>query len=53
MPPKTFPKGPLLARNDEKWNSLKPDIHRIYITESKTLPVTMTEIEKMHGFKGS
>jgi hypothetical protein len=53
MEPRVPPKGPRLTRNDEKWDSVKADIYRLYITESKTLPTTMSEIEDLHGFKAS
>jgi len=47
------PKGPRLTQNDKKWESLREDVHRIYVTNSETLPTTMSEIEKLHSFKAS
>jgi Clr5 domain len=31
------------------WDLVKPDLFRIYILENKTLTVTMSEIEEIHG----
>ncbi|KAE9378380.1 hypothetical protein N431DRAFT_541859 [Stipitochalara longipes BDJ] len=46
-------KGPILSRNDRKWESLKQEIQRVYMTENRTLPQTMLKIEQAHGFKAS
>ncbi|TVY33465.1 hypothetical protein LOCC1_G007635 [Lachnellula occidentalis] len=46
-------KSSRLIKNDQKWNSLKEEIRRIYMAEDKTLPVTMNTIEVKHGFKAS
>jgi len=40
-----------LAKNNQKWNSLKGKIRELYMTEDKTLAVTMGTMEKEHGFK--
>ena len=39
------------ARNDQKWNSLKDVIYRIYIIDNFTLQNTKRVIEDKHGFK--
>ena len=39
------------ARNDQKWNSLKDVIYRIYIIDNFTLQNTKRVIEEKHGFK--
>jgi len=38
---------------DEDWESasVKSDVFRIYISEAQSLDKTMTEIERLHGFK--
>jgi len=46
-------KGPVLSRNDQKWESLKQAIQRVYMEEKNTLPQTMLKIEQAHGFKAS
>jgi Clr5 domain len=46
-------KGPILSRNDQKWESLKKEIHRVYMAENMTLPHTMLRIEAAHSFKAS
>jgi len=43
--------GSRLARNNEKWESLKSAIHNIYIIENKNLSTTMHTVEVEHGFK--
>jgi len=45
-------KGLRLSRNDEKWDSLKGEIYRIYMVENNTLEYSIHEIEK-YGFKAS
>jgi hypothetical protein len=44
-------KSSRLARNDQKWDSLKDEIRRIYRGEGKTLATTMRTIEAKYGFK--
>jgi hypothetical protein len=39
------------ARNDQKWNSLKDVIYRIYTIDNFTLQNTKRVIEDKHGFK--
>lgn len=39
------------SKNGEKWNTLKEEIHRLYVLEKNTLPTTVEIIEKNHGFK--
>jgi hypothetical protein len=39
------------VRNDEKWNSLKDEIHRIYMIDDFTLRNAKRVIEERHGFK--
>jgi len=46
-------KGPVLSRNDERWESLKQEIQRVYLEESNTLPQTMLKIEQADDFKAS
>jgi hypothetical protein len=46
-------KGPRLSRNDQKWESLRQEIHRLYMTEKNTLPKTMLIIEEKYCFKAS
>jgi hypothetical protein len=46
-------KGPRLSRNDQKWETLREDIRRIYMTANNTLPNTMLMIEETHSFKAS
>jgi hypothetical protein len=53
MPAQTTQKGVQLAFNDRNWESLRKDIHTIYMTENNTLPQTMTIIEEKHNFKAS
>lgn len=52
-PPQEPQKGAVLLRNDQKWESLKQEIWRVYMTENNTLPQTMLKIEQAHGFKAS
>jgi hypothetical protein len=47
------PKGSTLFRKNQKWNSRKEEIRRLYIIENKTLPEVMKTIEDIHGFKAS
>jgi Clr5 domain len=42
-----------LARNNAQWETLKPDIFRMYIAEDKTLAAAMSAIEKTYRFKRS
>ncbi|CZR62804.1 related to cercosporin resistance protein [Phialocephala subalpina] len=44
-------KSSTLARNDQKWESMKEDIRRIYVTEKKSLKDTMDEITELHTFR--
>jgi hypothetical protein len=44
-------KSSRLTRNDQKWGSLKDEIHRIYKVEGETLATTMRMIEESYGFK--
>jgi hypothetical protein len=46
-------KGPLLSRNDQKWESLREDIRRIYKAENNTLSKTMLIVEEQHKLKAS
>jgi hypothetical protein len=46
-------KGPCLLRNNKIWDSMKDDIHRVYLTEKETLAETMVKIEAIHGFSAS
>ncbi len=46
-------KGSVLSRNDQKWESLKQDIHKVYMSENNTLSQTMVRIEEGFGFKAS
>jgi hypothetical protein len=39
------------ARNDQKWDSLKEDIYRMYMADDLTLQNTMRAIAKQHDFK--
>jgi hypothetical protein len=39
------------AKNDQKWDSLKEEICRIYMTDDLTLQNTMRAIKEVHGFK--
>jgi hypothetical protein len=39
------------ARNDQKWNSLKDEIYRIYMIDDFTLRNTKRVLEERHGFK--
>jgi hypothetical protein len=52
-PPQKPRKGLVLSRNDQKWESLKDEIQRVYMKENNTLPRTMLQIEQTHGFKAS
>jgi hypothetical protein len=45
--------GPALLRNDQKWESLREEIHTIYMIQMTPLPKTMLLIEERHGFKAS
>jgi hypothetical protein len=53
IPPQAIQKGPLLSRNDQKWESLREHIYKIYITENNTLSKTMLMTEEQHDFKAS
>jgi hypothetical protein len=44
-------KTSLRARNDQKWNTLKDEIYRIYIIDDFTLRNTKRAIEERHSFK--
>ena len=46
-------KGSVLSRNDQKWESLKQDVHKVYMRENNTLSQTMIRIEEGFGFKAS
>jgi hypothetical protein len=46
-------KGPRLSRNNEKWESLRHEVHELYMIENNSLPTTMLLMEKKHGFKAS
>jgi len=48
---KSAPKNGRKSKNVEKWNTLKEEIHRLYVLEKNTLPTTMKIIEKNHGFE--
>jgi hypothetical protein len=37
-------------RNDQKWNSIKEEVYRIYITEDNTLRSTMRAVSEQHAF---
>jgi hypothetical protein len=39
-----------LLRNNQKWDSLKEEIRRLYVLEGENLATTMGVIEKTHGF---
>jgi hypothetical protein len=39
-----------LTKNNQKWDSLKDEIRRFYMTEDKPLPITMDIIKQKHGF---
>jgi Clr5 domain len=52
-PPQRSQKGSVLSRNDQKWESLKQDIHKVYMSENTTLSQTMIRIEEGFGFKAS
>jgi hypothetical protein len=39
------------AEKVQKWESLKPAIHYLYVLEGKTLETTMSDIEKQNSFK--
>jgi len=39
-----------LERNNQKWDSMKMDIYRIYVDDKSTLEATMSQIEELHGF---
>jgi hypothetical protein len=43
----------VLSRNDEKWESLRGEMYRIYMTETTTLSKTRLMIEEQHGFTAS
>jgi len=51
--PQASQKGSVLSRNDQKWESLKQDIHKVYMSENNTLTQTMIRIEERFGFKAS
>jgi hypothetical protein len=51
--PQPSQKGSVLSRNDQKWESLKQDIHKVYMSENNTLSQTMVRIEEGFGFKAS
>jgi hypothetical protein len=53
IPSRASQKGPRLSRNDEKWESLRHEIHELYMAENNSLPKTMSLIEKKYGFKAS
>jgi Clr5 domain len=53
IPSQSGQKGPRLSRNDEKWESLRYEVHELYMIENNSLPTTMLLIEKKHGFKAS
>jgi hypothetical protein len=42
-----------LSGNDRKWEVLKQDIYRLYITEDNSFRRTMLRIEEAHGLKAS
>lgn len=44
-------KSSRLIKSDQKWDSVKEEIRRIYMAEDNTLPVTRNVIEVRHGFK--
>ncbi len=46
-------KGPTLLRNDQRWESMREEIHTIYMIQKIPLPKTMLLIEERHGFKAS
>jgi len=50
-PPQQPPKSFRRAKNDQKWDALKQEIHRIYVKEDNTLQGTMQMIEQVHSFK--
>jgi hypothetical protein len=52
-PPREPQKGTVLSRNDQKWESLKQEIRKEYITENNTLTQTMLKVEQAHNFKAS
>jgi hypothetical protein len=39
-----------LLRNNQNWDHLKEEIHRLYMLDDKTLATTMEAIGKTHGF---
>jgi hypothetical protein len=41
----------VLSRNDQRWESLREDIRRIYMIENNTLAKTMEMIEEKYRFK--
>jgi hypothetical protein len=45
------PKCARRIRSDQKWDSLKEEIYRIYITEDNTLQITISSIFGQYGFK--
>jgi hypothetical protein len=53
IPPQDIQKGPILSRNDQKWESLRQHIYKFYITENNTLSKTMLMTEEQHDFKAS
>jgi hypothetical protein len=45
------PKRPrVLKTKEQRWESMKADIHRTYLKEMKTLPEVMKEIECLYEF---
>jgi hypothetical protein len=45
------PKCARRVQNDQKWDSIKEEIYRIYMTEENTLQNTMSAIAGQYGFK--
>jgi hypothetical protein len=38
------------VRNDQKWDSLKEEIHHLYMTKDNTLHNTIRAVVDQHGF---
>lgn len=45
------PKSSRRIQNDQKWDSLKEEIYRLYMSEENTLQNTMRAVLEQHGFK--
>lgn len=39
-----------IAKKGSRWDSVKPDVYRLYVLEGKTLSATMATIERIHSF---